>query len=207
MATMDRVTIRMAALLLGAGLLAGCGTTTLDRQPSEDQKTIELAAIKTERRVGDLSIDRAAEAAERFLAERRFSYGDQLIIEGGERFERARFAEALAAPGRSVSVAAGMDDGKGLRMTLIRTVATPPACADWSDPPTHDYSNLPPANWGCANQSNLARMVADPNDLAGGRGTAPLSTEKLTVLIDAYRRDAIVITEYKVTSSTGAGAQ
>ncbi|MEQ8604726.1 MAG: CpaD family pilus assembly lipoprotein [Marivibrio sp.] len=195
----------LLCLAFAAAALAGCGSTKLDRQPSEESRAIELAALKTERRVGELSIERAAVAAERFLAERRFGYGDRLIIEGGEPAQRARLERLLAAPGRSIAARAGLDGGPELRLTLIRTVATPPTCADWSDPPTQDFSNLPASNWGCATQSNLARMIADPNDLAGGRGSGPLDSDKLTVVIDANRRGAIIFTDYTVSGSTSGG--
>jgi len=203
---MRRPAQAFAAAVLAAVTLAGCGGTKLDRQPSEASNAIELVAVKTERRVGDLSIDRAAVAAERFFVERGLAYGDRVIIEGGAPAERARLVQALAAPGRSIAARSGSADGSGLRLSVIRTVATPPTCADWSDAPTQDFSNLPPSNWGCANQSNLARMAADPNDLAGGRGGASLDSDKFTVFIDAHRRDAVTITEYRVTSATG-GAQ
>jgi pilus assembly protein CpaD len=173
--------------------------------PSESSNEITLNTIKSERMLDDGAFGRTVRAANAFLADQGFGYGDRLIIEGGERPARQRLVEALAAPGRMVEVGGAVPDGRGLRLTLVRTVATPPTCGDWSDPPTHDFSNLPNGNFGCATQSNLARMVADPNDLAGGAAAGSFDSERMTVLIDAYRNDAITITEYNVTSQTGGG--
>ncbi|MCR9219045.1 MAG: CpaD family pilus assembly protein [Alphaproteobacteria bacterium] len=199
---MRRRTILAGAALL---LLAGCGATKLDRGASEGGSEIRLDTVRSERLVGDLTVAQAAEAAERFLTSIDFGYGDRLIVQGGEEPARRRLAEALAAPGRSVTALAGPPDGRGLRLTLERTVATPPTCEDWSDPPTGDFSNLPRRNVGCATLSNLARMVADPNDLAAGRNGGRLDSQHFTVLIDAHKRDAVVITDYTVTNNATGG--
>lgn len=198
-----RTLLSLAATAL---LAAGCGAGTIERMPGETANPIRLDTVTTERRVGDDAPDmaRVATAANEFLASQGFGHGDILTVRGGARSEREGLARALAAPGRTVRAAPGEDDGRGLRLVLMRTVATPPTCGDWSDPPTQDFSNLPPGNFGCANQSNLARMVADPNDLAGGRSAARFDSERMTVLIDAYRRDAIVIT-YGAAESVTSG--
>lgn len=200
---MRRRTVLAGVALL---LLAGCGATKLDRAASEGESEIRLDTVRSERLVGDLTIAQAAAAAERFLTSLNSGYGDRLIVQGGEEPARRRLAEALAAPGRSVTALAGPPDGRGLRLTLVRTVATPPTCGDWSDPPTGDFSNLPRRNVGCATLSNLARMAADPNDLAGGRDGGRLDSQHFTVLIDAYKRGAVVIADDAMGGNT-AGSQ
>lgn len=46
--------------------------------------------------------------------------------------------------------------------------ATVPGCPDWSDK-TLPMSEGQSSNYGCATASNLAAMIADPNDLVRGR--------------------------------------
>ena len=48
-----------------------------------------------------------------------------------------------------------------------------PDCPDWRKASNHNYSNTSQANFGCANETNLGLMVADPRDLQRGTGELP----------------------------------
>ena len=56
----------------------------------------------------------------------------------------------------------------GVRVTVGRHVVTPPDCPDWSKRATGDPSNRVSGNYGCATETNLGLMVADPGVLLGG---------------------------------------
>ena len=48
--------------------------------------------------------------------------------------------------------------------------------------------NLPMANIGCANQRNLAAMIANPADLLGPRTATPRAGERRDVIWDKYQK-------------------
>lgn len=55
-----------------------------------------------------------------------------------------------------------------------------PDCPDWRKASSHNYSNTPHANFGCATETNLGLMVADPRDLERGTGDLPpASSERM----------------------------
>ena len=49
-----------------------------------------------------------------------------------------------------------------------------------------DPQNLPYPNLGCATQSNLAAVVANPRDLLEPRASTPRSSERRDVVWDKY---------------------
>jgi len=75
-----------------------------------------------------------------------------------------------------------------IRLSFLRYVAEAPTCGYW---PTNlaeqrDNGNYP--NFGCANQHNLAVMVANPGDLLGPRTETDRSGERRDVTWDKYVR-------------------
>jgi pilus assembly protein CpaD len=67
-------------------------------------------------------------------------------------------------------------------------------CGDWSEDLSYTIDNHSAANFGCANQHNLAAMVADPRDILGPR---PMDAA------DGRRRQT-VITNYDAGTATAA---
>jgi len=79
-----------------------------------------------------------------------------------------------------------------LRLSYSRMVAEAGPCALWPRDlgPTYDTShneNQQYWNLGCANQRNLAAMVANPTDLVQPRGETPSWTQRRTVVFEKYR--------------------
>jgi pilus assembly protein CpaD len=83
----------------------------------------------------------------------------QLMLESG--YSPTTIAvEAYRASGRDAP----------LRLSYMRYVAEAPNCGqDWSQNLARNYQNTPWPNMGCAEQRNLAVMVANPADLLGPR--------------------------------------
>lgn len=83
----------------------------------------------------------------------------QLMLESG--YSPTTIAvEAYHASGRDAP----------LRLSYMRYVAEAPNCGqDWSQNLARNYQNVPWPNMGCAEQRNLAVMVANPADLLGPR--------------------------------------
>jgi pilus assembly protein CpaD len=55
------------------------------------------------------------------------------------------------------------------RVVITRSSAFVPGCPDWSAKSDMNYNNALSSNYGCAVNSNLAAMVADPEDLLEGK--------------------------------------
>ncbi|MEX0646104.1 MAG: CpaD family pilus assembly protein [Parvularculaceae bacterium] len=88
----------------------------------------------------------------------------------------------------------GEDKSRELILSFTRYVATPSACGVWTGLKGRDYANLRSPNYGCATQSNLAALVADPRDLVEPADMTSADAQSRIRAIRAYR-------EGKVTSS------
>jgi pilus assembly protein CpaD len=79
-----------------------------------------------------------------------------------------------------------------VELILERHVVTLPACPDWSRQSGTDFSNQPHSNFGCATQTNLGLMVAEPKDLVRGRTVAPADGVHQAEGIVRYRTGKVV---------------
>jgi pilus assembly protein CpaD len=82
------------------------------------------------------------------------------------------------------------------RVVITRSSASVPGCPDWSANSDMNYTNGISPNFGCASNSNLAAMVADPQDLLEGKKGA-----SETVILTSNK----AISTYRETAPTGAG--
>lgn len=73
-----------------------------------------------------------------------------------------------------------------IRVSYMRYVAEAPQCGDWSTNLANEPMNLPYPNFGCANQRNLAVMVANPADLLGPRSETARSSERRDQVWNKY---------------------
>lgn len=74
----------------------------------------------------------------------------------------------LIVKGTAPTTAGALSPGM-VRVVITRSSAHVPGCPDWSAKSDMNYTNGLSPNHGCANNSNLAAMVADPEDLLEGR--------------------------------------
>ena len=82
------------------------------------------------------------------------------------------------------------------RIVITRSSASVPGCPDWSARSDANYANATSPGYGCANNSNLAAMVANPEDLLEGQ-----SGSGETVVATGTR----AIQTYRDAEPTGAG--
>ena len=101
-------------------------------------------------------------------------YGDAIYVDSAysdaTRAQVARVAGRyglLVQPGAPVT--AGVVEPGSVRIVVSRRRATVPGCPNWSVPSEPNVDNASMSNFGCAVNSNLAAMVADPVDLVHGR--------------------------------------
>lgn len=96
-------------------------------------------------------------------------YGDRLYVDAADPQLRGDVATLAARYG--IVVNDGLSPvigGAGDRVILARADASVPGCPLWEN----ELVGAPErasTNYGCATQSNLARMIADPNDLVLGQ--------------------------------------
>ena len=77
------------------------------------------------------------------------------------------------------------------RVVITRSTASVPGCPDWSASSDMNYSNGTSPGYGCAVNSNLAAMVANPEDLLEGqKGSGETVVATGTRAIQTYREAA-----------------
>ena len=101
-------------------------------------------------------------------------YGDQIFLDGAfADSARAQVAEVAGRYGMMISPAAPVTAGAVppgyLRVVVSRNRAEVAACPNWSVPSQPNFDNSMLSNFGCGVNSNLAAMVANPEDLFHGR--------------------------------------
>lgn len=110
------------------------------------------------------------------------------------RVDHLRQIVAGAAPRRPITVAP-IADGRlaaGSAMVVIgRYVVSTPSCPNWRKPSGIDAANQPSSNLGCANETNLGLMVADPGDLVVGRDLDNAEAEAMNHGIRRYRDNKV----------------
>ena len=119
-------------------------------------------------------------------------YGDRVSVDAGSydsaaRGDIARVAENYGLLLSDAGPVSGSVQPGMIRVVLSRSSASVPSCPDWS---YARYTGAPistDSNYGCANNKNLAAMIADPTDLVLGQegsGTDPNAASKP---VRAYR--------------------
>ena len=72
-------------------------------------------------------------------------------------------------------------------VSYIRTWAVTQECGNWDEDLAVTFSNSGYANFGCSVQSNVAAMVANPNDLVMPRTETPSDPMRRSTVMDKYR--------------------
>ena len=119
-------------------------------------------------------------------------YGDAIYVDApfaeAARYDVAQVAANYAMtvePGAPVT--AGAVPSGSIRVIVSRTRAEVPNCPNWSVPSQPNYNNRTMSNFGCGVNSNLAAMVANPEDLIHGREGSGFSTTAGTKAVLFYR--------------------
>lgn len=69
------------------------------------------------------------------------------------------------------------------------TAHVPSNCGQWPNDLFEDSQNYNYQNFGCATQTNLAAMVANPADLLGPRGESEIDASRRTTVIENWREE------------------
>jgi len=122
-------------------------------------------------------------------------YGDRIAIEDPSVYGHAEAQATIRAMverrGLLLSGTAPVTTGEvpagGLRVVVTRASAFVPGCPDWSTKSSINVNNATSSNYGCATNSNLAAMIADPNDLIRGATDERNDTAAATRPVRTYR--------------------
>lgn len=122
-------------------------------------------------------------------------YGDSIAIEDpsvyGAVSAQATVRSIVGRRGLLISdnvpVTTGAIASGYLRVVITRASASVPGCPNWDSKFASNISNATSSNYGCATNSNLASMVADPNDLIKGARNDRSDPSAATRAIRTYR--------------------
>ena len=102
----------------------------------------------------------------------------------------AEIREALHATGVDYTAMTGATYRAGAGGDIIVSytgyVASPSTCGLWDDEFELRSRNLKSKNFGCAQQNNLAAMIADPRDLVAPGDLAPTDSARQSVVRDGF---------------------
>ena len=139
-------------------------------------------------------------------------YGDRISIDDPMVNGAARQAIADLAGRHGILVQEGapVTDGfvepGNVRVVLTRSKAQVPGCPDWSESSDANYNNAASPNYGCATNSNLAAMIANPEDLIRGqKGTGETVVSTSNKAIGSYRDQAPTGEGGLAQNATGGG--
>jgi len=192
-------TRRIPALLIAAGLglsLAGCGGVPTNRSLSSiHQPVVEKFNYSLDIQTGGGGLAYGeADRLDGWFEAMNLAYGDRVSIDDptGRPAARAAIERIAARRGLLLNTAPPQTEGyiaaDAMRVIVTRTRASVPGCPDWSSDSDFNPLNATSANYGCATNSNLAAMIANPEDLVTG-ATAQGATVMMsnTQAIEAYR--------------------
>lgn len=192
--------MRSKFLLIALGsALAGCQTPGTPDNPAKGLASVNVPVVTS----ADYVFDAAAPAGALASGESErlngwfqglgLGYGDTVYVDSAMPAARNQVAMIagryglLVTPGAPVT--AGVVNPGSVRVVVARRRASVPGCPNWSRPSQPDWDNKTMSGFGCAVNSNLAAMVANPEDLVRGRDSAPVTdTVSAVRAIDMYRK-------------------
>ena len=189
----------LLAIALLASALGGCGSLPAGDDPRTGMIPVKTPVIERNDYVFDVATPDGylspSEAArlDAWFRSLDLGYGDKIYVDSpfGDtiRAEIARVAGQYGmlvmagAPATAGTVASG-----STRVVVSRNRAVVLGCPDWSEPSQPNYQNRMMSNFGCAVNSNLAAMVANPNDLIHGQeGSGLVDVITGTKAVHSYR--------------------
>jgi len=192
-----------AFLMLGTAVLAAAPAAAQRREPtnptlnSVNQPVVEQTFYVYELRTSAAGLDggELGRLGEWFRS-LQLGYGDQISVDTGSDYAgdevRKDVASVAGAYGLFVSpgvpVTAGAVQPGNARVVVTRSVASVPGCPNWEYAGQIGAPITTDSNYGCATNSNLAAMIANPADLVLGQSGSGLSDPREGArAVESYR--------------------
>ena len=188
-----------------AASVAGCSTATPAGQLARGVEAVNVPVVTRADYAFDLAApDGALPSSEAGRLDAWFrsldlGYGDSVYVDGPYA-NAARDDVARVAGNYGLMVSAGAPVSAGLvapgtiRIVVSRTRASVPNCPNWTRPGAPSTANEMMSNFGCGVNSNLAAMIANPEDLVHGREGSGVGDNRTAVKALQY---------YRLTPPTG----
>jgi pilus assembly protein CpaD len=200
--------MRSKFLLIALGsALAGCTYMHTPDVPAKGVAAVNVPVVTAQDYVFDAAAPGGVLAASEvarldgWFQGLGLGYGDNIYVDGG--YAPAARNQVAAVAGRyglllsrGAPITAGMIQAESIRVVVARRRAVVPGCPNWSQISQPDWDNKTTSNYGCAVNTNLAAMVADPEDLIHGREGSGVN-DPLT--------GAKAVNLYRSLNPTGAG--
>ena len=165
-------------IALAASSLAACNTT--GDIPDKGVAAVNVPVVTSADYVFDAAAPDGALAAGEadrlngWFQGLRVGYGDTIYIDGVYAdAARGQVAAIAGQYGMAVSAGAPVTTGAvapgSIRVVVSRRRAEVPGCPNWSTPSSPNWDNRMLPSFGCGVNSNIAAMVANPEDLIHGR--------------------------------------
>lgn len=186
------------ALSLGLSLAACGGMAENASLYSTKQPVVERTnfALDVQAGADGLSIGEQQRLADWFET-MDLRYGDRVAIDDPMSGSATREAVGKLAARHGLLLAEGAPVTVGhvapgsARVVITRSSAHVPGCPDWSAKSDMNYNNATSPGYGCAVNSNMAAMVANPEDLISGqKGTGETVVMSSNRAISSYREQA-----------------
>jgi pilus assembly protein CpaD len=189
-------TMRSKLVLIAlSSAVAACATTD---QPDRGVASVNVPVVTTADYVFDAAAPGGALApgeSDRlngWFQGLGLGYGDTVYVDGSAPAAHAQVASIAGRFGMLVTAGApataGMVQPGSVRVVVARRRAEVPGCPNWSRPASPDFANRSMSNYGCSVNSNIAAMIANPEDLLHGREGAPVTdTWTASRAIEMYR--------------------
>jgi len=185
------------ALALSLGLvLAGCGGMPSNRSLySVHQPVVERVNYTLDVSTGAGGLSQPEQhRLDGWFEAMDLRYGDRVSIDDPLSSSATRSIVAALASRHGLLLSddapqtSGYVEAGTARIIITRSKASVPGCPDWSANSDTNLRNGTSSNYGCAINSNLAAMVANPEHLIkGAQGTGSTVVMSSTKAIDSYR--------------------
>lgn len=93
-----------------------------------------------------------------------------------------------------------------IKLSFERKVAVTSECGDWSDNLAKTGSNQTYRNFGCANQQNIAAMVANPEDFERPRAMSPVLAGNRTQVMKIFVDNTTAGDYFTLTGNQNGGS-
>lgn len=222
---------KIFALLIAATGLAGCASpfngapqalTVEEQHPITVEQQVVTMTVSVDRSLTELTaIDKARLKA---FADTYFTRGHGPVTitapSGGGQVDF--YGQQVVADIRDALYAEGLDyaamQGASYRLSSEQSepeviisfsnyVASPSACGAWDEEYYRRSHNLRTKNFGCAQQNNLAAMVADPRDLVGQRRLGNPDAAREAEVYGKYIRGEVTSSAAEESSEISASDQ
>lgn len=186
-------------LLAVSTALAGCSTAVGRDLPDKGVNSVNVPVVTT----ADYVFDAAApggilapgesDRLNGWFQGLGLGYGDAVYVDGAYNNAARQQVAAIAGQyGLLVSDGAPITQGSvqpgSVRVVVSRRRAEVPGCPNWNGASSPNFENRSMSNYGCAYNTNLAAMVANPEDLLHGReGSAAIDASTGAKAIQMYR--------------------